>query len=100
MDFKELDKYLETRPHVLWMKDEEGNFYFKHTDYDKGEEKVKVTPEALVKVSPAELDKVLVKGRNIEQMTRITGYFSKVSGWNKGKLGELKDRQRTSLTNS
>jgi len=31
---------------------------------------------------------------NVEGMTRITGYFSKISGWNKGKLGELKDRHR------
>ncbi len=27
-------------------------------------------------------------------MTRITGYFSKISGWNKGKLGELADRYK------
>jgi len=31
---------------------------------------------------------------NIDGITRITGYFSKISGWNKGKLGELKQRQR------
>ena len=30
----------------------------------------------------------------IECMTRITGYFSKISGWNKGKLGELADRYK------
>jgi ribonucleoside-triphosphate reductase len=31
---------------------------------------------------------------SVEQITRITGYFTKVSSWNKGKLGELKDRHR------
>jgi anaerobic ribonucleoside-triphosphate reductase len=31
-------------------------------------------------------------------ITRIVGYYSKVSTWNKGKLGELKERSRTSLT--
>ena len=31
-------------------------------------------------------------------ITRIVGYYSKVSTWNKGKLGELKERRRTSLT--
>jgi ribonucleoside-triphosphate reductase (formate) len=30
----------------------------------------------------------------VEQITRITGYFTKVSSWNKGKRGELKDRFR------
>ncbi len=34
---------------------------------------------------------------NVEGITRITGYFSKISGWNKGKLGELKDRYRVKL---
>jgi ribonucleoside-triphosphate reductase len=30
-------------------------------------------------------------------ITRIVGYFSKISTWNKGKLGELRDRVRTDL---
>lgn len=31
---------------------------------------------------------------DVEGITRITGYFTKISSWNKGKLGELKDRYR------
>lgn len=34
---------------------------------------------------------------NVYGITRIVGYFSKITTWNKGKLGELKDRIRTSL---
>jgi ribonucleoside-triphosphate reductase len=34
---------------------------------------------------------------HIEGITRITGYFSRIQGWNKGKIGELKDRYRTQL---
>jgi ribonucleoside-triphosphate reductase len=34
------------------------------------------------------------KSEAVEQITRITGYFTKVSSWNKGKIGELKDRHR------
>lgn len=30
----------------------------------------------------------------VYQITRITGYFSKISGWTKGKLAELSDRTR------
>ena len=33
---------------------------------------------------------------NIEGITRVTGFFSKVNSWNKGKLGELKQRYRNS----
>jgi ribonucleoside-triphosphate reductase (formate) len=32
---------------------------------------------------------------NIEGITRITGYFSRITGWNRGKTGELKDRYRS-----
>lgn len=32
--------------------------------------------------------------QDIEGITRITGYFTKVSSWNKGKIGELRDRFR------
>lgn len=29
---------------------------------------------------------------HVEGITRVTGFFSKITGWNKGKTGELKDR--------
>lgn len=32
---------------------------------------------------------------NIEGITRVTGFFSKIGSWNKGKLGELKERYRS-----
>ncbi len=31
---------------------------------------------------------------NVEGITRVTGFFSKTNSWNKGKLGELRDRLR------
>ncbi|MBN2467728.1 MAG: anaerobic ribonucleoside-triphosphate reductase [Deltaproteobacteria bacterium] len=31
---------------------------------------------------------------HVEGITRITGYFTKISSWNKGKIGELHDRYR------
>lgn len=31
---------------------------------------------------------------NVEHMTRVTGFFSKVESWNKGKIAELRDRYR------
>jgi ribonucleoside-triphosphate reductase len=34
---------------------------------------------------------------NVDGITRVTGYFSKVSGWNDGKRAELKDRFRSDL---
>ena len=37
--------------------------------------------------------------KNIEAMTRVTGFFSKVGSWNKGKIGELKDRRKAIAAN-
>ncbi len=34
---------------------------------------------------------------NVEQYSRITGYYQRVSGWNDGKKQELKDRYKLSL---
>ena len=31
---------------------------------------------------------------NVQIWSRITGYYQNVSGWNAGKLAELKDRRR------
>lgn len=34
---------------------------------------------------------------NTEGITRVTGFFSKIGSWNKGKVGELKERYRSNL---
>ena len=44
-----------------------------------------------------ELAAAINKGLEIEQICRITGYFSKVGQWNKGKQGELKDRKKWTI---
>ena len=33
-------------------------------------------------------------GKALQHWSRITGYYQNISGWNAGKLQELKDRQR------
>jgi ribonucleoside-triphosphate reductase len=32
--------------------------------------------------------------KDIEGIARITQYFSRISGWNRGKVAELRDRKR------
>jgi ribonucleoside-triphosphate reductase len=40
-------------------------------------------------------DKCLYCGSDtVDFITRVTGYFSKVSGWNTGKRAELRDRYK------
>ena len=93
----ELDQYLEDRPHVLWAEGDDGNFYFRHEQFDGENEKLKVEPKAMKELTAEKLDQVLTAGRNVDHITRITGYFSRVAGWNKGKKGELADRHRVAV---
>lgn len=37
---------------------------------------------------------------HVEAMTRVTGFFSKVNSWNKGKIGELRDRGKQVADNA
>lgn len=56
-----------------------------------------VTFEAVRKHEWPTIKAACEQGRNIDHVTRVTGYFSRTSGWNKGKTAELKDRARVGL---
>jgi hypothetical protein len=58
----------------------------------------KVTNDLVAQLSAEELMSQINKGLQVEQITRITGYFTKISQWNKGKRGELKDRFRVEIS--
>ncbi len=94
MTIDELSTFLENNQQIEWTYDDDGIIYLRHTHYDGQNDKVRIEPRALAELTPQKLEQVLIGGRNVDQITRITGYFSKVSGWNKGKKGELVERQR------
>ena len=54
----------------------------------------RITKKVFGKLTPEDLLHEINRGLEIEHITRITGYFTKVSQWNKGKRGELRDRTR------
>jgi len=97
MTLEELSAFLDSNRQVEWARDEQGNIYLRHAVYDGPNEKVKIEPKALRELTAQKLEHILVDGRNIEHITRVTGYFSRVSGWNRGKRGELEDRHRAAL---
>ena len=82
---------------VEWTSDDDGNYYVRHTAFDGQHDKLKIEPKALPSLTAEKLTKLLVGGRDVEHITRVTGYFSRVSGWNRGKRGELVDRHRTKV---
>ena len=57
----------------------------------------RITNDLVAQLSSEELMNQINKGLEVEQITRITGYFTKISQWNRGKRGELKDRFRVEI---
>ena len=56
-----------------------------------------ITIEAMAKLDLKTLAAVTARGKDVDHISRVTGYFSYVSRWNKGKQAELKDRVRSKL---
>ena len=54
----------------------------------------RVTKNLFKDLTPERLMNEINRGLELEHITRITGYFTKISQWNKGKMGELRDRIR------
>jgi len=57
----------------------------------------KITYKKMAGLTAQELETEIDRGLKVENITRVTGYFTKTSQWNKGKIAELKDRRRTDL---
>ena len=55
------------------------------------------TFEAVERNSLKAITDSCAQGRDVDHVTRVTGYFSRTSGWNKGKTAELKDRHRSAI---
>jgi len=99
MTILELENYLEANHHIshlvetenerILFRNEKLAWYQNHPDSATA-----VTYAKLDEMTPEELEREINRGLLVEGMTRITGYFTKISSWNKGKLGELKDRNR------
>lgn len=53
------------------------------------------TFQAIERSALDELTAACTQGKDVDHITRVTGYFSRTSGWNKGKTAELKDRYRS-----
>ena len=54
-----------------------------------------VTFDAIERNTLDGLTAACTQGKDVDHITRVTGYFSRTSGWNKGKAAELKDRHRS-----
>jgi len=97
----ELNNFLEKNKSIAYHSDESFS-YFRNGDIpwyaDNPGHSTRITHDIIAKLSPEELMNHINRGLEVEHITRITGYFTKVSQWNKGKRGELKDRRRVEIS--
>lgn len=100
MNASELALFLENNPHIECRSDE-GYTYFrnKHLLFyaNNPNSCTRIDNRVLKTLNSSEMMIEINRGLEVEHITRITGYYTKVSQWNKGKLGELKDRIRTPI---
>lgn len=100
MNVDQLDEFLAQRHHIEYQVDEEKkcvlfrnvNLFWYANNPDNA---TQITFAKLATMDKKDLLGTINRGLEVEQITRITGYFSKVAAWNKGKRAELKDRYRS-----
>jgi len=99
MSIDELDLFLEKNRNIEWSYNEkERCFLFRDTNlpwyYNNVDNATCITMEKLESMTNDDLIIAIKKGLEVEGITRITGYMTKVSNWNPGKRAELKDRNK------
>jgi len=99
MNAQELEIFLEQNDHILCfdaLEEELLCFRNEHLDWylNNPERKTAITYNKVEELNADQLIMAINKGLEVENITRITGYFTKVSSWNPGKRAELKDRKK------
>ena len=93
MEFKELHDYLKKNNNIEYL-DVNTGILLRDKRFDTI---IGINWKDLEKLSISDIVVALTGGKDVEQITRVTGFFSKISSWNKGKLAELRDRSRVSI---
>jgi hypothetical protein len=102
MNAQELEIFLEKNDHILCfdaLEEELLCFRNEHLDWylNNPERKTAITYNKVEELNEDQLIMAINKGLEVENITRITGYFTKVSSWNPGKRAELKDRKKFAI---
>jgi hypothetical protein len=92
----ELIQYLASRDRYLYTEAEDGSLIVADLAFDPPEES-RLTDDGIAGHDLTTIVTALAHGRDVDHISRVTGYFSKTSQWNKGKQAELKDRHRTKI---
>lgn len=101
MTIEELDLFLSQHQNIEWKAiTEEGEDYMLFRDPSLpfyADKMLKIHAPEFQDMTMEQFQDRLWSGRRVEHITRVTGYFGKVSHFNPGKLGELRDREKGDL---
>jgi hypothetical protein len=96
MERSKFIEHLEKYPHLYEFEEKKDNGYSGVLVRDKEYNTLTFfTEQAIEEMELVDLLKQTHHGRNVEWISRVTGYFSKINAWNKGKKEEFKDRYRS-----
>lgn len=96
----ELTAFLDSNTHVQCIDDEANErllFNNMRLQWYKNGGATAISYAVLDTLDADGLMKAINRGLEVEQITRITGYMTKVSSWNPGKRAELKDRAKWTI---
>jgi len=94
MELQELKDKLTSEKQSFEFNEEDGGVYIRNKRYDT---KIHASYDAIEKHDWSTIKAQTVAGRDVNHITRVTGYFTIVEGWNKGKIGELRDRYKSQV---
>jgi len=57
----------------------------------------RIEPHAIAENTLETITAACKQGRDVDHITRVTGYFARTSSFNAGKAGELADRHRVTV---
>ena len=97
MTQSDLNLFLQKNQNIECKSDDEFT-YFRNNDLpwyaNNPDNCTRISKYVFDKLTPEGLMDEINRGLEVEHITRITGYFTKISQWNKGKMGELRERIR------
>jgi len=102
MNAQDLEIFLEQHDHIQCfdaIEEELLCFRNEHLAWylNDPERKTAISYWKVEEMNSDDLMRAINRGLEVENITRITGYFTKVASWNPGKRGELKDRRKFSV---
>lgn len=100
MTIEDFEEFLKKHSNVEWYDDEDRGvlgFWDKTYPFYANGGMTEISYQKMDEMDGDKLFHAIYDGVRVEGISRVTGYFAKISSWNPGKRGELKDRHKENI---